>query len=430
MNLYWLSLVSLLGFTAFDIYLYYRQSQRQSILTIPKEAKMFEHIWKIEETEYLKTKKYSADKLRFKMFEMGFELAFAVGFIFLGGMRALWGWTTDTFTDDQTLYRIIFYGLISSVIGLVFNLPFEYYAQFVIEEKHGFNKSTLATFIKDTVIKFGLSQVVNIVLMYGLVKIIELGGSWMPLYATGFITFLIFFFMLIYPNVIAPLFNKFESLGINDNEKEKDLRKKVEDIAQKVKFPVSEIYKTDGSKRSAHSQAYFFGFFKKKRIVIYDTLIDQLDNHETESVLCHEIGHWYHSHNLMMLGLTLVSVQLIVWVLKMVVYDLSTYQNFGFDKVEYFIGITIALTVQGVISNLLKFVMTKLSRRNEFQADEFAITQGHGDNLIVALVKIYKENKADLDPDPLFSTFNHTHPTLLQRVANLKEKMAVSSKKN
>lgn len=411
------SLTSVVLYNLFDAYLNRRQAAKLRDLTIPEAANKFEKLWKIDAEEYKQNKQYSSEKIALNSAKSLVLLVVEVIFYYFGPFRAL-----DAFSrsiSEMLILRILVFLAIKQLVDLVMSIPFSYYAQFNIEERFGFNKMTRGLFIKDAVISFGLELVISAIILTGVVKIIEFTGSKMLIYVSGFLTFCILALMLIWPNFIAPLFNKFESLGSNGEEKEVDLRKRVEDISSRAKFPVAEIYKMDGSKRSAHSQAYFFGIFKKKRIVIYDTLIKDLENRQTEAVLCHEIGHWFHYHNVQMLCATLLSLQAMVYVISCFVFDPAFYASFGFDKIDYFVGVNLSLVMFSMISGLIGILMVRLSRRNEFQADQFALGFEHGDNLIEALVLIYKKNKADLDPDWLYSSMKHTHPTLIQRIDNI-----------
>jgi len=422
MNPWTASLVSLLAYSGFEFYLSYRQKNKLKDTTIPPQTKMFEHIWKIDPEEYKQNKKYSSDKMNANGIKNLVMLLFEIWFNYFGPIQWLWNRSKLVAEDFTSMYvaKIVVYFFFKEIVELIVSLPFAYYMQFVIEERYGFNKMTIKTFVKDTVISFFLQLAIISILMWGLVCIVEFGGPLMPIYCSIFIAILIVVMMLIWPNFIAPLFNKFEPLGQNQDSKELDLRSRVENIAKKAHFPVTEIYKMDGSKRSAHSQAYFFGIFKKKRIVIYDTLINQLENQQTEAVLCHEIGHWFHSHNVQMMAAAMVSVQGLVWTMAYFIYDINFYRSFDIPKVDYFLGIQLSMLMFTMISSLINLGIVQLSRRNEFQADQYALRYFHGENLIWALVKIYKENKADLDPDWLYSSMKHTHPTLLQRVARIK----------
>ena len=407
--------------SAWEYYVGNRQKNKLKDMSIPKEAKMFEHIWKIDEKEYMINKKYGSDKMAVSGYKNMVSLAFDIMFYYFGGFQYLWSVSGDISKNIYPLYfiRIVIFSLIKQTADIILFTGFSYYSQFVVEERYGFNKMTIGVFVMDIVKSFILELIMSSIIFTGMVYIVDIGGSSMPIYLGGFISILIIVFMLIWPNFIAPLYNKFEVLGIDKDEKEVDLKRRVEQISKKAQFPVAEVYKMDGSKRSAHSQAYFFGIFKKKRIVIYDTLIKQLDNEQTEAVLCHEIGHWYHSHNVHMIVISLCVIQLLVWTMSFFLYDPAFYRSFGIDTPDYFLGVSLSMLMFGPISNIISLIMVRVSRRNEFQADEYALKYDHGENLIWALVKIYKENKADFDPDPLYSAVKHTHPTLIQRVKNI-----------
>lgn len=253
-------------------------------------------------------------------------------------------------------------------MGLITETPFEIYKTFVIEEKYGFNKTTVATFVKDFFISVGLGFIFVPLISFLAVQIINWAGESFFIYVWAFGVVTIVILMLIWPNFIAPLFNKFEILGdkkiteeTSEEEKskivkEKDLREKIEKIAKEVNFPISEIYTMDGSKRSAHSQAYFFGIFKKKRIVIYDTLIDQSTNLETEAVVFHEIGHWFHSHNIQLLGATFLQFALIAYTMQIIINKNSVYHAFGLEKKEIYMGITLCFFIINPVSFLANFI--------------------------------------------------------------------------
>lgn len=412
-----ISLACLMIYSIFDGYISYRQANKLKDLTIPKAVSKFEKLWKIDPEEYKTNKKYSSEKMALSSIKSLVNLAVEVCFYYFGPFRILYNYSKSF--SDSSILRILVFLLIKQSFDTLVSLPFSYYSQFSIEERFGFNKMTRKLFVKDTAISFILELVISTIIFSGVVKIIEFAGPLMPLYISGFLTFCILGLMLIWPNFIAPLYNKFEKLGESGDEKEIDLRKRVEDISNRAEFPVQEVYKMDGSKRSAHSQAYFFGIFKKKRIVIYDTLIKELENRQTEAVLCHEIGHWYFSHNVQMVGVSLAFVQVVVYMISKFVYDPSFYSSFDFAEIDYFVGVSYSLLMFSMVSGILSIFMVLISRRNEFMADEYALKFDHGDNLIEALVLIYKQNKADLDPDWLYSSLKHTHPTLIQRIDNI-----------
>lgn len=277
--------------------------------------------------------------------------------IFFGGMGLLWSTSqnlSNSYLKEGLFYQILTYSFIkSTLIGNLLRLPFSAYLTFGIEAKYGFNKTTIGTFVGDILKSSVLGLLFEAPIYRGMIWIIENGGKNFFWYLWLFGNSLIILFMIIWPNFIAPLYNKFEPLGENEeaDEKEKDLRRRVEKIAADIKFPLSEIYKMDGSKRSHHSQAYFFGIFNKKRIVVYDTLIDQSENSETEAVIFHELGHWYHSHNVHMLLMTFAQFFAVSFWVNLLIFKDGIYTDFKMNK-ELFLGLNLTIfTIEPVSLN-------------------------------------------------------------------------------
>lgn len=268
--------------------------------------------------------------------------------IFFGGMELLWNTSqslSDSFLKPNIYCKILVYSFIkSSIIGNLLSIPFSYYQTFGIEAKYGFNKTTVGTFIADILKSTVLGLVFEAPIYTAIIWIVQNGGDNFFWYLWIFGNILIILFMIIWPNFIAPLYNKFEPLGLGEEatEKEKDLRTRVEKIAGDLKFPLSEIYKMDGSKRSHHSQAYFFGIFNKKRIVVYDTLMDQCENSETEAVIFHELGHWYYSHNVHMLLMTFTQFFAISFWINLLIFKDGIYKDFGMTK-DLFLGLNLTM---------------------------------------------------------------------------------------
>ena len=268
--------------------------------------------------------------------------------MYFGGITWLWPFAqqiSSNYISSGLFWQLATYCFIRNVcIDSLFEVPFGYYRNFVLEEKYGFNKMTLGTFVADK-IKVNLLGLVFTPLIYrGAIWIIENGGENFFWYLTVFGSSLLVVFMLIWPNFISPLFNKFDPLGTSEDstEKEKDLRAKVETIAGEIQFPIHEIYKMDGSKRSDHSQAFFFGIFKKKRIVIFDTLIDQCTNEETTAVVYHELGHWYFSHNVHMIFMSFAQFFILSYWINLFIFKDKVYQDFNFPK-DTFLGFNLTL---------------------------------------------------------------------------------------
>ena len=252
---------------------------------------------------------------------------------------------------EGLLPKLAIFELINIGIRSLTALPFEYYFNFVLEARHGFNKMTTGTFISDylkTVIMNGLSSpLIN----FGALWIVENGGPNFHKYLMLFGTGCLFGFTLIYPNFIQPLFNKFEVLGKGENllEGEVELRERIEKIAKEINFPAKEILKMNASERSGHGNAYYFGYYKNQRIVIYDTLIKQCSNDEIEAIIMHELGHWHYNHNVQSLMVTALNIAGICYALKFTVYNEDIYKAFGFPK-EAFLGFSLMGFLIGPVS--------------------------------------------------------------------------------
>ena len=272
----------------------------------------------------------------------------------MGGFTHLWNlskYVSGFIASDVLFLDILMFVVIESIIiGNLVSIPFEYYKTFVVEEKHGFNKTTMDTFVKDQFKSAGLSLAFAPVIYWGACKIINWGGQnfFYILWIFGMVLMVVF--MLIWPTYIAPLFNKFIVLGKDEEatEKEIELRERIETISKKLNFPCNEIYKIDGSKRSDHSQAYFFGIFKKKRIVIYDTLIKQCENEEIEAILFHELGHWFFSHNVQLIGINFMMFFLISYWINIFIFDQDIYRSFKLPN-ETFVGLNLTMFTIGPV---------------------------------------------------------------------------------
>jgi len=282
-------------------------------------------------------------------------MCFEIFFYFFGGFVMLDNYSKNiasSLLGEALFFRILIFVILRSIVlGLILDVPFEIYKTFVIEEKYGFNKTTPKTFILDTFKSWMLTLIFAPAIYWGAVWIIQVGGQYLFYYLTIFGVFLIIFMMMIWPSYIAPLFNKFVKLGEGDEAPERDivLRKKIIKIADEIKFPVNEIYKVDGSKRSAHSNAYFFGIFKKKRIVIYDTLINQCNDEEIEAILYHELGHWFFSHNVHMLLMSIGQFILIAFWINLFIFNKKVYTEFGLDSNDYFQGLSLTMFTVGPV---------------------------------------------------------------------------------
>jgi STE24 endopeptidase len=313
---------------------------------------------------------------------------------------------------DGMVRDLVFVGLVAAASSLI-DLPFMLYRTFVVEERFGFNKMTLAMFFGDQ-IKHGLlgaalgAPVVAAVLWI----MSSLGSAWW-LYAWAFWLVFSLAMMVIFPTFIAPLFNKFEPMP--DGE----LRSRIEGLLTRCGFRSSGLFVMDGSRRSAHGNAYFTGFGKSKRIVFFDTLLNRLGGDEIEAVLAHELGHYKHHHIwkrvAWIAGGSLAFFALLGWLIG----QSGFYQQLGVSTESNVMALTLFALVIPVFSFPLSPVMSLMSRKHEFEADAYAVAQTRADWLVSALVKLYRDNASTLTPDPLYSSFYDSHPPAALRVARL-----------
>lgn len=298
-----------------------------------------------------------------------------------------------------------------SLIFYIVGLPFSIYSQFKIEDEFGFNKMTIGLFIKDQIKSIVLSGVILSILLFGLFLFMDKAGTyWWIIASIGFILFQLIL-SVIYPLLIAPIFNKFAPL------EENDLKGILKDLAEKLKFRTTGIYVMDGSRRSGHSNAYFTGVGKAKRIVLYDTLVSILSNSQIAAVLAHEIGHYKKHHLIKGLILSFFVTILGFYVVNIFLNYLPLFEAFGFTRVSYH-GIFVILSfAAGPFTFFLTPLFTMWSRKHEYEADAFAAKNTeYGKDLKEGLIIMSKENLSNLTPHPLYSFYHYSHPTVGERI--------------
>ncbi|MEA1910250.1 MAG: M48 family metallopeptidase [Spirochaetota bacterium] len=298
-----------------------------------------------------------------------------------------------------------------SLLFYIIGLPFSIYSQFKIEEEFGFNKMTIGLFIKDQIKSLILSGIILLVLLLGLFWFMDKAGPyWWIIASIGLILFQLVL-SIIYPLFIAPLFNKFAPL------EEDDLKNLLKDLADKLKFKTTGIFIMDGSRRSGHSNAYFTGVGKSKRIVLYDTLVSILGNNQIAAVLAHEIGHYKKHHLIKGLVLSFFVTTLGFFVVNIFLNYLPLFKAFGFTRVSYH-GIFVILSfAAGPFTFFLTPLFTMWSRKHEYEADAFAAENtDYGEDLKEGLIIMSKENLSNLTPHPLYSFYHYSHPTVGERI--------------
>ncbi|PCI10741.1 MAG: peptidase M48 [Thiotrichales bacterium] len=299
------------------------------------------------------------------------------------------------------------------VIGSLLDLPISVYKTFVIEERFGFNKITPTLFITDTLKSTAIAMAFGIPLAWIVLWLMQQSGSLWWLYVWLVWMSFIFFMMWAYPAFISPIFNKFKPL------EDQALKQRIEALMKKTGFSSNGIFVMDGSRRSGHGNAYFTGLGTNKRIVFYDTLIESLSPEEIEAVLAHELGHFKHGHIKKRListaAMSLAGLALLGWLINQQWF----FQGLGIETPSTHTALMLFMLVLPVFTFFIGPIMSRISRKHEFEADDFAAEHANADALISALVKMYEENAATLTPDNLYSAFHDSHPPAPIRIAHL-----------
>jgi STE24 endopeptidase len=327
------------------------------------------------------------------------------GFAFIDGF-------VRSYTDNPILLTLMFMFVVY-LITMIIDIPAGYYSTFVIEERFGFNKSTHKIFFLDQLKGFALNTVIMGALLAAIVWIYGLMPSYFWIVAWGVLMLVTLFFQFFYSDLIVPLFNKQTPL------EEGELRTAIEEFAGKVGFAVKDIYVMDSSKRSTHANAYFTGFGSKKRIVLYDTLIQQLTTDEIVGVLAHEIGHYKHRHQLKGLLSNAMTSLLMLFLFSLVIDSKAIANAAGCSEPSFYINLLVFSMFYSPVELVLSMVNNVVSRRHEWQADEFAKVNGKGMAVSSGLRKMSANSLSNLTPHPLVVFMEYSHPTLLQRVRHL-----------
>src|SRR3989338_1472773 len=371
---------------------------------------------KIMLADHQKAADYPSAKTRFAMLGILFDAALLLAFTLGGGIQLLADICNSWFGSPlaQGVATIVAVLLLSSLL----EAPFSLYRTFVIEARFGFNKMTLALYLTDAAKSLLLGAAIGLPLLFGVLWLMERMGEYWWLYV--WLAWMVFnlLILFIYPTFIAPLFNKFTPL------QDEALKARIAALLDKCGFTASGLFVMDGSKRSAHGNAYFTGFGKTKRIVFFDTLLERLSGNEIEAVLAHELGHFKRRHVLKRIVATFAMSLGFLWLLGQLMQTAWFYQGLGVNTPHSTeSGTALALLLFFMILPLFSFVLQQLlsaySRKHEFEADAYAATQTAATDMVSALVKLYQDNAATLTPDPLYSSFYDSHPPAATRIAHL-----------
>ena len=366
-----------------------------------------------EEEDYLKSQNYKKANDRFSSIASSISLVVTLFFFYLDGFAFVDEWAR-TFSDNTIIIALLFFGSIMFVSDLL-STPFNYYHTFIIEEKFGFNKTTLKTFLVDKIKGWLISAILGGLLLSTIIWFYEAVGSNFWLYAWGIIAVFVFFMNMFYARLIVPLFNKQTPLC------DGSLKTKIQDYAQKVGFKLDKIVVIDGSKRSTKANAYFSGFGSEKRVTLFDTLIKDLEEEEIVAVLAHEVGHYKRKHILFNLIISILIMGFTFWLLSLFIGNPILSEALNVASPSFHIGLIAFGILYSPISELTGLIMNFISRIFEYQADNYAKETFDAAPLISGLKKLNKNSLSNLTPHPAYVFVYYSHPTLLQRYHNVKK---------
>ena len=363
--------------------------------------------------EYLKSQSYKKENHKFSIIASGFSVLTTVLFFIFDGF-AFVDEISRNISNNIIIITLIFFGIILFASDLI-SLPFSYYQTFVIEEKYGFNKSSKKTFLLDKIKGWLMMIFIGGGILALLTWFYETTTSSFWIYAWVLVGIVTLFMNMFYSKLIVPLFNKQHPL--QDGE----LKTEIEKFGKKVGFKIENIFVIDGSKRSTKANAYFSGFGLQKRITLYDTLINDLETDEIVAVLAHEVGHYKKKHVIYNIILSLLLTGFTLFILSLLVGNNLLSQALGVETASFHIGLIAFTILYSPISEITSFFMNILSRKFEYQADDFAKNNFNGQSLISALKKLSKNSLSNLTPNNVYVKIHYSHPTLLQRILNLKK---------
>ncbi len=370
---------------------------------IPKEL---EGIY--DDEKYKKSQEYQAELERFGQITSTFSFILVVTLLVSGGFGLLDDWLREyaVFNPVRTL---MFFGVLF-VVSDIINIPFQLYSTFVIEEKYGFNKTTVKTFILDKIKGYFLTVILGGILLGALIFLVMQFGSGFWLYFWIVITLFMLFMNMFYTTLILPLFNK---LVILENG---GLKEAIEKYSSKVNFPLKNIFVIDGSKRSAKANAFFSGLGKKKKIVLYDTLIENHTEEELVAVLAHEAGHFKKKHIVFSMIFGVLQTGFMLYLLSLMINSSEVSWAMGGQTTALHLNMLAFGILYSPISTLLGILGNMYSRKNEYEADQYAVTTYAKEPLQTALKKLTSDNLSNLMPHPWYVFVHYSHPTLLQRL--------------
>ena len=355
---------------------------------------------------------YSTTKTKLVIIETLVQALLLAALTIGGGLQ----WIDDVWRNVLPTQEIIRGALVicsAMLVSSAIDLPFEYYKTFVVDEKFGFNKMTPAMFFTDLVKHSLVGLALGAPILFAALWLMQGAGQYWWLYLWVIWSVFNLVMLAVYPTFIAPLFNKFSPL------KDENLKQRIEALLTKCGFKSQGLFVMDGSSRSSHGNAYFTGFGASKRVVFFDTLLERLNVDEIEAVLAHELGHFKHHHVIkrivMLFTISFLGLALLGWLINQPWF----YAGLGVTQISNYMALILFLLVSPIFLFLLRPMMASYSRKNEFEADDYAANHASAKDLVKALVKLYRDNASTLTPDPLHSAFYDSHPPASIRISKL-----------
>ena len=403
-----------LGFTAFSTLLQLLLSLRQSRAVLLHRGRVprdFKDVVSLE--EHQKAADYALAKQRFSRWHILYETLLLLMFTLGGGLNLLSETANRLAASplNQGVLLVVLFSLASSLLSL----PFALYRSFRLEAAFGFNNMTLGTFFADQIKGLLLGAAIGIPLLYAVIYLMGAAGNawwlWVWLLWLGFSLLMLWAF----PKWIAPLFNRFEPLA------DEDLQQRITNLLTRTGFASNGIFVMDGSKRSGHANAYFTGLGQNKRIVFFDTLLKGMQPQEVEAVLAHELGHFKHRHIVKQIAVHFLLALLVLFALGQIIHFAAVYHGLGVAYPSHAMALLLMMLLLPVLSFPFAPWGSFSSRRNEFEADRFAAAHTHAEDLISALIKLYRSNAASLVNDRWYARWYDSHPNARERIAALRQ---------
>ncbi|HUZ67272.1 MAG TPA: M48 family metallopeptidase [Beijerinckiaceae bacterium] len=410
-----LQLAFVLGTIAWSLASVYLSLRQSACVRRHRDAPPADFLTTVSLEDHRKAADYTLAKEGLARWETLADAALALGWA-LGGIDLLYGGLADAIM--RSIGRSLAFLLATGMVSALVSLPFDAYRTFAVEQRFGFNRSTIGRFVSDRLKRALMSLAVTTPLLFGLLFVMRTASGLWWLWAWIATLALMISAPAIYVRIIAPRFNRFEPLG------EGALRSSVEAVLARAGFRSSGLFTMDASRRTAHGNAYFIGFGNAKRIVLFDTLIARCTPPEIEAIVAHELGHFKYGH----IRFALLRAALVSFVAFAAVGWLTRQAwllpAFGLHRSDPALALFVCLLLGSLLAPILALLSNWISRRNEYQADDYARRAVGAEPMVSALARLARDNASTLTPDPLYSLVNHSHPTIPLRIRNLRRSEA------